>query len=576
SDNSEIPLTNRNTASHLKNLLGAWNFTINPSNKLAFSGFVIGFDNDVTMSSNSLRTYPQLGDRNQEQLISKRSMVNRSGLYRFSATYTPSYNVQVDYTFFGKQGTARQDLLQNSQLISGENTLQEFKDQKSNNQNHQVRVFKALDEKNILSTEWNYLDERSPTSQFLISGQPLFSTFLSNNAVALSQYQNVHARRLEGALNYYRILNQTTHINLAFGVNLSQQTLISDLNNEEESLSDVDEELAIANRYANLRYRKKWKKLTVSPGISLNSYTVKRADNLSTQTQYFFPNLDVRYEFGNSHELQLNYNQSLEYNGVRAYAEGYLLNSYNTLLSGSTQLKPATFRKAGLNYRNFNMYSFFNIHGRINYEYITNAFINNQELNGIENVLRSVNARDANHITNGYVSIEKRLDHFKIGGTVNISKRVLTNQFESQVIRNDHFTHRYNVKISARPFEKLSIRAGYMLSSNRYTSGSLTNRFVNHQPHVTTELNHKGLQIETKYTFNRYVNQSQAQDNSFDILDVSLSYRKLKSPWEFKVRGTNLFDTHEIRRDSFRNNLISTYTYAIQQRYGLLTVMYSL
>ena len=53
-------------------------------------------------------------------------------------------------------------------------------------------------------------------------------------------------------------------------------------------------------------------------------------------------------------------------------------------------------------------------------------------------------------------------------------------------------------------------------------------------------------------------------------------YRKKSSPWEFKASVWNLFDTQAIRRDSFSENLISTFSYLVQPRYGLLTVKYDL
>lgn len=571
-----IPLSDRNSASDLTNLLGALNVTTRPTEKLQLTGFLIGFDNDITMGSNSLRTYPQLNDQTQEQLLTSSSVGNKSGLGRFSARYTPNYNLHLDYTFFGKRSNIDQSLLRNSQLMTNTNLLQESNGREPQSQSHQLRMFNALNEKNIISAEVNYNKEQTPSSMLLNSQLPLFTNFLSTNALALSQNQDIASERLDGAFNYYHILNKTTHLNLAFGVNLSQQTLRSNLNDEQADVVDLDQELTINNRYVRFRYRKKWDKLTVSPGISFNSYTLKGVSESPVQSQYFFPQVNARYEFGSSHSLQLNYNQSLEYNGVAAYTEGFILNRYNTLTFGNASLDPAISHNVSVSYRNFNMYNFFNISGGINYQYIKDGFINNQSLSGVENVLTSVNASEANQTTAGYLNLEKRFNYFRVSGRVTVAKTIMNNQFENQLIQNDNFTHQYRLNMSARLFKKLSVRTGYNVSINRYTSGSLTNQFVNHRPTAGTTLTVKGFRFETEYAFNKYVNQSQNQETSFDILDVSMSYRKKKSPWEFKVQGLNLLDTRSVRRDSFSNNLISTYSYDIQQRYGLFTVMYDL
>ncbi|MEP0986048.1 carboxypeptidase-like regulatory domain-containing protein [Ekhidna sp.] len=571
-----IPISDRNSASHLTNRLGALNFTTRPTDRFQLSGFLIGFDNDITMGSNSLRTYPQLEDQTQEQLATTSSIGNKSGLGRFSAKYTPNYNLQLDYTFFGKRSTIDQELLRNSQLMSGDNSLQENNQREPSSQSHQVRMFNALNERNIVSAEVNYNEEQTTTNQLLASQLPLFSNFLPNNTLQLSQDQDIISKRIDGAFNYYYILNKTTHINAAVGINRSKQTLISNLADEQEEVVDLDQELNITNRYARIRYRKKWNKLTLSPGVSLNSYTVKGVDESPNQVQYLLPQINARYEFGTSHDIDFSYNQSLEYNDVSAYGEGYRLNGYNTLLFGNLSLDPAFSHNLGLSYRNFNMYNFFNISGGLNYQYIKDGFINNQELSGVENVLTSVNAADANYTTSGYLNLEKRFDHFRVSGMVTVSKSVLNNQIESQLIQNDNFMHQYRLNMSARLFKKLSIRTGYTASINRYSSGSLTNQFVNHRPNIGTTFSYKGFRFETEYAYNKYVNQSQDQETSFEVLDASLSYRKKKSPWEFKVQGLNLLDTRAVRRDSFSDNLISTYSYNIQQRYGLLTIMYDL
>lgn len=573
-----IPITDRNSASDLTNRLGALNFTTKISNKLRFSGFLIGFDNETDMSSNSLRTYPQLDDQTQEQLTSGSSIDNRSGLGRFSAVYTPNYNLQMDYSFFGKRSTIDQMMLRNSQLLSGSNQLQEGNERLPTSQNHQLRMFNALNERHIVSAEMSYNQEDNVTANELISEQALFGSFLTsdNPILQIDQDQDISSKRFDGALNYYYILNKTTHLNVGFGVNLSRQQLTSNLNGEGESVAQVIQGLDITNRFARLQYKKRWDKLTISPGVNFNSYSVDRGAESPASEQYVFPQFRADYEFGNSHNLEVNYRQSIEYNEVGAYAEGYRLDRYNTLLFGNAGLDPAIYHTVNVSYRNFNMYNFFNIYGGMNLQFIKDGFTSDQSLQGVENVLTTINAGQANRIVSGFANVEKRFDHFRISGSVNLSQTVTNNQIESQLIENDNFNQQYELSMSARLFKKLSVRSGYTVSVNKYSSGDFSNTFVNYRPNVGTTLNIKGFRLETTYSFNKYVNKDQNQDSSFDVLDASLSYRKSKSPWEFKIQGLNLLDTREVRRDSFSNNLISTFSYAIQQRYGLFTVKYDL
>ncbi|MFK7953311.1 MAG: carboxypeptidase-like regulatory domain-containing protein [Ekhidna sp.] len=578
SANVDIPMTDRNSARDLSNYLSALNFTTQPSDKLRLSGFLIGFDSEASMGSSSLRTYPQLEDQTQEQLDSESSIHNQSGLGRFSVVYTPSYRLQMDYNFFGKLSNIDQVMMRNSQLISGDNQLQEGNERSPTSQRHQLRMFNALNEQHIISAEVNFNNEQNVNDRQLSSEQALFGDFLNADSpiLGLSQNQRINTKALDGAFNYYYILNKTTHINAAIGVNISNQQLVSNLNDAGSSLVSLNQELNLTNRYARVLYKKKWDKLTISPGLSFNSYTVKLAGENTTNPQYIFPQINGEYEFGSSHSIEVNYRQSLEYNDVASYTEGYLLSRYNTLLFGNSGLNPALYHSVNLNYRNFNSFNFLNIYGGLSFQRIKDGFTNDQSLTGVENVLTSINAGQANQIISGYGNIEKRFNHFRISSGVRMSQTVLNNQIEGQLIENDNFVQTYDLDMSARLFKKLSVRAGYTISMNQYTSGAVKSKFVNHRPNVGTTLNIKGWRLDGTYSYNNYINKNQNQETSFDMLDASLSYRKGKSPWEFKIQGLNLLDTRSVRRDSFSDNLISTFSYDIQQRYGLFTVKYDL
>ena len=571
-----IPITDRNSARGLTNRLGALNFSKSLSEKLQISGFAIGFNNQDDLGSNSLRTYPQFDEITQERLITNSSVDNQSGLGRFSLEYRPNYNVQVDYNFFGKHGDILQSQLRSSELMNSSNQLTEAIDRLPKSQTHQLRMFSALNNKNIVSAELGYNEDKNETERHLLSSLPLFSGFLDTSVNELDQILSNTSKRFDADFNYYYLLNKTMHINGTFGVNRSNQLLNTTLLNGNSALESIDQQLNITNRYVGISFRKKWEKLTINPGINLNSYELSNDDGTFQKQQFLFPQFIADYDFGSSHTLRLNYRQSLEYNDVTGYVEGLILDSYNTLLSGLNGLKPAIYHTINMRYRNFNTYNFFNIHAGLNHQHIIDGFTQNQELSGIESILNSANSSQANQLTTFYTNLEKRFDHWRLSGEVNLSRSELNNQLENQLLKNVNFTQLYQLNFSAKLFKIWSLRVGYAVSVNEYSSGGLSNSFLNYQPNVSTVVSFKGLRLESTYTYNQYVNRAQNLDSFFDVWDASISYRKSKSPWEFKVQGLNLLDTREVRRDSFSNNLISTFSYFIQQRYGIVTIMYDI
>lgn len=573
----DIPVTDRNSASDLTSYLGAFNFTASPSDKLRLSGFLIGFDTESVLGSNSFRTYPQLAESTEEQLTTSTILGNQSGLGRFSFTYKPNYNLQVDYNFFGKRGDLDQLTLRNSTLLTGSNELAEDQNRKPASQTHQLRMFNAMSEKNIISAELSFNEESVDSNETLTSLNPLFEGFFTGgpSSTFLSQTQQTNTRQYDGAFNYYYILSSKTHLNAAFGISHSSQRLNAALVGE-AAISAPNQTLEITNRYLRLQYKRKWDKLTVSPALSFNNYLVNLAEGTSERPSYLFPQITMTYDFGSSHSLDINYRESLEYNDVAAYTQGFILQRYNTLLFGNNALLPARTNTISVSYRNFNSYNFFNIFGGINYQYIKDGFTNNQELVVVENVLNRINSVQANQVSSLYLSLEKRFNHIRLSGRADLQHTVLNNQFEGQLIENENFTQQYTFNASARLFKKLSIRTGYTVAINRYNSGLVSSKFINQRPTVSTTYTVKGIRFDAEYAFNKYRNPAQNQTNLFDQLDASISYRNGKSPWQLKVQGLNLLNTTSVRRDSFSDNLISTYAYNIQKRVGLLTVMYDI
>lgn len=571
-----IPITDRNSARSLENNLGALNFSSQPSKKLQFSGFIIGFDNDNALGSNALRTYPQLNQVTQEQLISNSTVDNQSGLARFSAKYTPNYNVQLDYSFFGKKGDIIQFQERISQIDANANQLGDNVVRAPSSQTHQLRMFSGINERNIVSAELNYEYERNQSDRELVSSTNLFSGFIDVPTESLTQNMVTKSNNFDLAFNHYYIFNTTTHFNTATGINRSNQQLFSSLNAASSSIQPIASKLNITNQFVRFSFRKKWNKLTVNPGLSLNNYQVDFNSTVTGNKQYLFPQLTADYDFGSTHSIRFNYQQSIEYTDINGYTDGLILDSYNTLLSGNNQIRPALYHSFNMNYRNFNTYNFFNIYAGISHQQITDGFTQNQALNGIENLLTSVNSNGINQISSVYSNLEKRFNNWRISGDANMSRTELNTQLENQEIENINLSQQYALNISAKLFKAWSLRASYSISINDYTSDEVSNRFLNFQPNVSTVLTLKGFRLESTYTFNQYKNQQLNQSSVFDMWDATLSYRASKSPWEFKIQGLNLLDTREVRRDSFSNNLISTFSYFIQQRYGIFTMKYDL
>lgn len=173
--------------------------------------------------------------------------------------------------------------------------------------------------------------------------------------------------------------------------------------------------------------------------------------------------------------------------------------------------------------------------------------------------------------------MDKRYSRFKLsaGGRWNAFSTNLV--LDENPTRNEQFSQTYDFKITSTFFKVLEVDLSYAYTKNKYNSGAIENTFSTHSPKVEIDLDiYKGLKLKADYTYNSYLNQASGVRSDFEFLNAFLSYQGKKSPWEFRVSVWNILDTRSIRRDSFSENLISTYAYLVQPRYGLITVKWDI
>lgn len=591
SNSMGIPMAERNNAQSLKNELAALNYNFTPSRKWQVSGFAIGSQVDNTMGSISQRTYVLQPGDNQEVLTSEQRVKSSSGLFKFGVKYMPNPSLQVDYSGFGRIANTQNFDNQNSSFASESRDINASTIQDPFAIQQQLRAFWAQNDRNIFSFEGSFEHQlQDPTYNLVNSGQPFASIIplTGNSPFDLTQLREVITNRQEAAINYYRILNKTNHINFKVGNIYSSQALTSSMF---ESFSDGTQntfnqanlnnlvDYTFEDYYASILFKTKLDKLVLTPSLNLHNYRVSSNQN-NAETGFdktmLLPALNARYAFRSSHSLTLNYNVSAEFTDIQNFAEGLIVRGYNSLFRGNTNLQNSLYHTASLSYFNFNMYNFFNVNGGLNYSKRLDDVTNIVQFNNLERVNSPVNINTANEVVSGYAAMDKRFDDFRIAFNGNWSRSVSNNIISDTPNENVSFNQTYKTTISTTLFKKLYLDLGYSLSLSDYQGQNAASKFENHQPFANLEISFlKGFTLDVDYEFNSYASQTNPTQQ-FDLLDAELRYRKEGSAWEFKVEGMNLMNTTGIRRDSFSDSLISTFEYFIQKRYWLFSVMYDL
>lgn len=586
-DDIGIPLANRTNAAQLKTHLGALNFNFTPSKTWRHTGFLIGSASKNSLGSNSFRTYLNTGENIQETLASASEVENSSALGKYSLTYTPREETYVRYSAFGKiSAISNVNLLQSNfgqtqQNLASENSRNPYAIQQK------FEWYHAPSERHVFSTEVNW--ERKftdPIFDLTTNLKPILGLAVIPDAeqYRLIQSQELRTQVLEGAFNYYYILNPTNHLNWSLGYQQFKQTLDGALNqdgsDEQFQAFDNQNEFGFQDLYLGMTWKTKWKKFIISPSIFAHRYTWQDQqfeNKLSYQKILALPGLYTKWNIKSNRSLTYRYQVEANFMDIQKLAQGFVLQDYNAVFQGNRALDNGLFSNHNLSYTHFDMFSGLTVFGNMNYQRKRDEIVTTTDFAGINRLLSLQNIQPVNETLNGDLRLDKALNKlkFEVGGNWNAFSTNLL--LDDQAAQNKQFSQTYDTKLTTTFFKVLEVDFAYSFTTNRYNSGNLENTFTTHSPRIEIDLDIiKGLRLNADYTYNTYLNRAAGTQSDFDFLNAFLTYRRKSSPWEFKLSVWNMLDTRSIRRDSFNENLISTFSYLVQPRYGLLTLKYDL
>ncbi|GAA0880608.1 carboxypeptidase-like regulatory domain-containing protein [Algoriphagus jejuensis] len=587
SDDLGIPMASRDNAASLETHLGAINFNYNPSKKWRHSGFAIGSASDNKLGSSSYRTYLNSGENNEELLTTASQVENKSGLFKYAVNYTPKEETYVKYSFFGKVSDISNSNVQNSNFGEIEQNLATLQTRTPYSLQQKVEWYHAPSAKRVYSMEVNWEKKfQDPLYDLTINRQPFgdFLPVMEQETYRFLQNQEIHTQTLEGAFNYYHILNATNHLNWALGYQNISQSLVGSMG-QEGAVADFaafvnNNEFGMQDLYLGMTYKTKWKKIILSPSLYLHGYAWRDqqfADELSHDKLLLLPGMYAKWAIKSNRSLTYRFQTEANFMDIQKLAQGFVLQDYNAIFQGNRMLENGLYNSHSLNFNHFDMFSGFNLFGDLNWQRKRDEIITTTDFMGINRLLSQLNIEPTNETVNGSLRMDKRYNRFKfaLGGRWNAFSTNLV--LDENPSRNEQFSQTYDTKVTTTFFKILEVDLGYAFTGNNYTSGSIQNTFSTHSPKLEIDLDlFKGLKLNADYTYNSYLNRASGIRSDYEFLNAFLSYQGKSSPWELRLSVWNILDTRSIRRDSFSENLISTYAYLVQPRYGILTLKYDL
>jgi hypothetical protein len=213
----------------------------------------------------------------------------------------------------------------------------------------------------------------------------------------------------------------------------------------------------------------------------------------------------------------------------------------------------------------------------MNYSNRETSIRDETQIQGIDQITQPIFTDLAEESFNLNGGISKKLNDYRFSLDVNGNWSTYSRIINQNTInyRSNQYTYNFKVKTS---FDKMpNVELGYRQSFSELSSNNNDNDFMRIMPNINVNYSFfKNFLLKANYNFTYFENEKNGNTNHFDLSNVSLSYNKEQSPWNFEISSTNIFDT-AFRQESNINEFtaIDNITF-IQPRIVLFSIAYKL
>ena len=579
-----------NRAKEINSRFGALNFSYSPSKSLDLSGFAIYSYSNTELETIATRTY--ISSNQQEVTTTNTDQTSNLGLFKFSAAYKPTTDLQVEYDVLAKFSNEKENVGILSEADVTDQII-ENKKQKPTSVNQNANVYYTIDEKNILAFEGQYLfQNEDPFYNAIREVQPFASVLPLDEDQSnfdINQDRKIKTNKLDFKTDYYYITGAKSNLNLTLGTTQSSQNFNSSI----FQILDNDSELSFPNQELNnnvdfsfsdiflgLHYKLIAGKFTINPGIIVHDYKAKNTQLGTEVTDHLFnvvPDLFVNLKLKQSENIRLNYAVTRQFSDIEKFANGYIFSNYNSLYQGNRNLESGLYHNVSLNFFSFNMFNMQNIFANVSYNKRIDAFKSNSTIVGINQVSSTINSNLEDEVLSGSANFQRTIKKIKVSTRGSLSYSNLNNIINGSPSTSESLTQSYRASLATSFKNAPNLEVGYNYSINNYDNGGTSSTFYTDTPFLKFDAAFlKSFIFLADLDYYHYHDKANTVDNEYGNLNSSLSYQKKDTKWEYSIEVTNLLNNTELNQDSFNELFFRTSSYVVQPRYVMFKIKYEL
>lgn len=574
------------------NRFGALNIRHSLSNVTDISGYAITSKAKTETENNVLNEYTSFEDPFTEDRTTTNSLNNFFTIGKLTLDYDPSYEEDLALNTFVK--LTNNDSFGNVTTINPtqDNTITTRTDIKGVNLKQNVSYSRKLsrDHTGTLEATYNYQNDQ-PINNWLTNQQILqgLIPLEDDDVYNILQTKKSNSHNFNAIVKDYWVLNNFNHLYTSVAINTAFNTFYNqdiqrlangNINDFSSNGFGNDFNYHFVDTFLGLEYKFQIGKTTFKPALYYHFYnwqTKQFEEKFSNNKALLLPQFTTKVEFNNSEKLNLRYRLNARFPAINRLANNFILNSFNSVFKGNTELENQLYHTATLSYYKFSLFRGLNLNLATSFNKKIKHFKNVTQLEGIEQFSTQILFDEPEHnwTLNGSISKKINKIRYKLKSRFSYNDffQILDNQTNKNISKSLSSTG--SIESFFKNFPNLEI--GYTKDYNNYRSLGNITKFENDRFFAFLEYDFlKDFILKADYSFDSYKNQSNKTKKTFDTANASLFYQKEDSPWSFEVEATNLFDVSLKQQNTFTSFLISDSKTFILPRIIMFKVVYKL
>ncbi|MFD1614664.1 carboxypeptidase-like regulatory domain-containing protein [Gelatiniphilus marinus] len=579
-------LRNNNFISNTHSFFGI-NAHYNPNDKLEIRSFILGLnDKNDYLRTNKLNYFI-------DNIFEERSLKENSTIGMLLAKQFLNYSINDGTIFRAEistesnnvntfQNNSSSFLVENSNFTKTKRSnLIRIKSKvsfdKKFNKNH-VSAFKSsfkidnMDDHSLYNSKINIFSDTIP--------------IVEDTSYRINQDQNSNLNFLTTFMKHYWVINRKNHLYLNVRNNYSWNRFKSEdyqilTSNGKVPFQGFNNNLYSQYNYFSpqIEYKRIISDFVFELKLNYENHHLKNTQSINptlTNANRLFPEFKLTWDINEKKEVVFNYTNDYYFPNFSRYAEGNLINGFNTVFIGNQNLRLEQNEAISLFYSSIKTYGL-SFYSSIRYNKRSNIITNSFLFSEIYSIVSPTQLDVANQSFSSRFKLTYNKPFWNIKYGIRYNHTSLNNVINNSRVspKLNTFSNDLEFKTKYESYPNIELNANYTFNFNE--NNNIENRQQSFSIDTNVNYNYKDWKFDINYGFTLFKNKANFNTNSFfDLLNTTIFYNKEDSPWSFEVDGYNLTNNNSRLFSYFSSTNIDEKQIFVFPRTILFSIIYKL